>query len=468
MRRLVVLAVLALVTLAPVTRAHADEAEAARTHFAAGVKLYDARDYAAALAEFQAAYAAKRSPQIKRNVALCLRGLGQYPEAMDALEEMLSEGGDALKPEVKDGAKQAILEMTALVATVHVRVVSTGHTPPSQVTVTLDDKPIPPERFARPLRVLPGEHVFHATATGYFEAMQRVRFSAGQPDTAVDLGLVAVEVAARGRLSVQTNVMTARLTLDGVEMGHGSWTGEVAAGTHRVDATAAGYATHTVTVTVPANGQEAISVDMTSAVDAPAPIGAPRAPRLWYVTGGIGLFGESLTPTFLGLDDTGTKKRAFGGAGLIVHGGRLVGKHLALGVVGELGGMGSAAYDNLSPQPDSAGKRDSVAITQWVLAPEVRLLSSGMNVRAFGGFALGLAGQVVNADHGGRKETGASASGIALLEGGGQLDLGRLFVEAALFADVHGTSTTNTSNNRYFSDSSTVRAGLRVLVGYRF
>jgi hypothetical protein len=462
----------ALACVLAASSAHADDPEAARTHFSAGVRLYDAHDWAAALREFQAAYAAKRSPQIKRNIALCLRGLGRHPEAIDALEEMLAEGGDTLKPDVRDGAKQAIAEMSALVATVRVRVLYTGRAPPTAVEITIDDHAVTTERLARPVRLLPGEHVFKAIATGYFQAEQRARFTAGQPETAIELGLVAVEVAARGRLTVQANVSSARITIDAIEVGSGTWSGELAAGPHRIDATAVGYPSQTVTVTVPANGQEAVSVDMTGPPPYVPDIPPARVPRLWYISGGIGIFGESLRTTGA-LDDPKNTKRGFGGAGLVAHAGRKLGAHLAVGLVGELGAMTTSSYAS------SAASNDTVTVTQWVLAPEIRLMSSG-KLRGFGGLALGLAGQgvaaklpidpstTVGGSSGQRTETGSGVAGIAMVEGGGQLEIGRAFVEAAIFVDAHGVGATDASGNRYFADSPVARAGLRLLVGYTF
>jgi PEGA domain len=456
--------------LAASASARADAPDDARAHFSAGVRLYDAHDYGAALAEFQAAYAVKRSPQIKRNIALCLRGLGRYPEALEALEEMLAEGGDTLKPDVKDAAKQAIAEMSALVGTVTVRVVYTGRTPPSSVAVTIDDHAVATERLAKPVRLLPGEHVFRAVATGYFQAEQRARVVAGQPDTAVDLGLVAVEVAARGKLNVQTNVTGAKVAIDGVIVGVGAWSGELAAGEHRIDATAQGYPSQTVTVNVPAGGTESVSVDMTGPPPYVPDVPPVHVQRLWYLSGGLGIFGESLRTTALALDDPSATKRSFGGAGLVVHGGRKLGAHLAVGLVGEIGAMATSTYASASANGLS---KDNVTVIQWVLAPEIRLMSSG-KLRGFGGLALGVEGTGVSAKlpQGAttlqRTETGSGVGGIVMLEGGGQFELGRAFVEAALFVDGHGVGATNANGDRYFADSPVARAGLRLLVGYTF
>ncbi len=459
-----------LVSLCAPKIVRADDAEAARAHFSAGVKLYDAHDYATALTEFQAAYAAKRSPQIKRNVALCLRGLGRYPEAIDALEEMLAEGGDTLKADVRDGAKQTIAEMSALVATVRVRVVYAGSTPPAAFAVSVDDKAVSAERVARPLRFLPGDHVFRAVATGFTQAEQRVHLTAGQPETSIELGLVAADVAGHGRLTIQASAPAAKIVLDGVEVGTGVWSGDVPAGVHRIEATIPGVAQKTVTVNVPPNAQGTVNVDL-GASPAPEPFPAPKpppAPRLWYVSAGVGVFGQALTPTALALDDTGTTKRNFGGASLVLHGGRMLGKNVSIGLMAELGGMSTNAYESAAVKGVA---QDTITLTYVAVAPELRLRTTG-KFRGFIGLALGLAAQGVDAKLGvkdastQRAEKGSSGSGVALLEGGGQLDLGNFFVEGALFADVHGAGAVDGNGDRYFKESPVVRGGLRVILGY--
>src|SRR5262249_49095352 len=126
------LALFALLFL-PLT-ARAEQADdQARAHFRRGIELYDRRDHTGALEEFRAAYAAKQSPTIKRNIALCLRALGRYAEATDALEEMLAEGDTTLKPDVKEAANRAIAEMSAQVASVRLRVVYGGRAAPPSV-----------------------------------------------------------------------------------------------------------------------------------------------------------------------------------------------------------------------------------------------------------------------------------------------------------------------------------------------
>src|SRR5687768_13951352 len=62
----------------------------ARTHFKNGVKLYRDTNYPGALAEFEAAYAAKPGSGSLQNVALCQKALFRYAEAAETLEQLLA------------------------------------------------------------------------------------------------------------------------------------------------------------------------------------------------------------------------------------------------------------------------------------------------------------------------------------------------------------------------------------------
>src|SRR5688572_12729410 len=67
--------------------ATAEATAEARRHFKLGIKLYQDTNYPGALAEFEAAYAAKPGPGSLQNVALCQKALFRYREAAATLEE---------------------------------------------------------------------------------------------------------------------------------------------------------------------------------------------------------------------------------------------------------------------------------------------------------------------------------------------------------------------------------------------
>jgi hypothetical protein len=140
--------------------------------------------------------------------------------------------------------------------------------------------------------------------------------------------------------------------------------------------------------------------------------------------------------------------------------------------------MGTKSYD-------SADKANHIepSLVIWTLAPELRVHSNG-KLRAIGGLALGLEGEYVSAKvtstsplstaGGSAPLTGSGVSGMGMLEGGAQLEAGRLLFEATLFVNLHGVGAAQSnellsgSDGRFFGDSPAVRGGLRALIGYTF
>ena len=141
-------------------------------------------------------------------------------------------------------------------------------------------------------------------------------------------------------------------------------------------------------------------------------------------------------------------------------------------ILGEAGSLSPTSY----PSPNLTSTNAKMTITNYALAPGLRVHSSG-SLRALAGVAVGLEGQATSAELGyinsagtGTKTVSGSAlAGMFLFEAGGQIDLGRVFLEAVAFVDVHGVgSAEDASSARLFLDSPSVRGGGRVLLGYAF
>src|SRR6187399_3569421 len=100
----------------PASAAASAEATAdARRHFKLGIKLYQDTNYPGALAEFEAAYAAKPGPSSLQNVALCQKALFRYREAATTLEELLRVHGSELSEGERKAVTDAIAELHGLV-----------------------------------------------------------------------------------------------------------------------------------------------------------------------------------------------------------------------------------------------------------------------------------------------------------------------------------------------------------------
>src|SRR6185369_5197796 len=146
----------------PAGSASSAEATAdARRHFKLGIKLYQDTNYPGALAEFEAAYAAKPGPSSLQNVALCQKALFRYREAAATLEELLRAHGAELSEGETKAVSEAITELHGLVGSIVVNV------EPSEAKVTLDGRAVTQSELRAGLDVNVGEHTLVAELPGY-------------------------------------------------------------------------------------------------------------------------------------------------------------------------------------------------------------------------------------------------------------------------------------------------------------
>jgi hypothetical protein len=198
--------------------------ESYKLHMSNGVKLFQDKNFAAAIVEFQAAYNArpKASPLI--NIALCHKGLFQYPKAVAALRAALDKHSAAMDPADKKAAEDAIAEMSALLAHVTVRV------SPDHAVVSIDGEDQPPGALQRPIPLGPGPHRFAARASGHTGAEASLSVASGDKNQVVTLELVP----DKGFVRVLAPDGKTAIAIDQKPVGRGSWEGYVAPGRHVV------------------------------------------------------------------------------------------------------------------------------------------------------------------------------------------------------------------------------------------
>ena len=473
-------AVLAFAMLASPSQAHADDA-LAREYFRHGVDLYDKKQYALALESFRSAYAEKPSPGIKQNIALSLKGLGRNVEAATAFDEALDEGADTLKPATRAAMEQELTELSKIVATVRLKIISAADKQPIEnVVVTVDKTDRSPgltltgAALRRPVRLEPGIHVFAAQAPDLASPPEKkLSILAGSPvDATFELG------AAAGVLTIKPSVAEALLNIDGKVVGRGVWSGKLSAGTHRVTATAPGFQATTADVVVSSGAS--VEYDLTLLLpggppppyDRPPVKKPPPALKPRYLVPMLAYDGQSvrLSP-FLG-ERAGGTKRSFTGGTFGVRVGFRLSRVLALELYGDVGQL-KESYALTAQAAESSTK-----IVHWQLTPMLRFATSGSFrftvASGFGVHGLSLAADLVTGTGTAAmsktiKGTGTSASWLVDL--GMQLDIGSvLFLEAVAFFDMHGVGSTRdeVTNQRLMLSSPGTRAGIRAGLGIQF
>jgi hypothetical protein len=94
-------------------RAHAQAADDAKRHFTNGVHLFEDRNFAGALVEFEASYQKNPTAVALQNIAVCQKGLFRYADAISTLERMLRDFATQLSLEDKKAAEDAIRDARA-------------------------------------------------------------------------------------------------------------------------------------------------------------------------------------------------------------------------------------------------------------------------------------------------------------------------------------------------------------------
>ena len=282
---------------APVDDAKKAEAKA---HFETGLKQYNAQAYDSALAEFKQSLALFPTRAALKNAGLTLRMLKRFDEAADTFDKLLTDYPD-LSPEDRTVVENEKKELVALVGTLDVRVVEPdatvlvdgverGKTPlakPIRVSagsrfvrvikegyvpfesrvdvagrtnvvvnaklgaltqggrlrVTAEDTGTPVEVLVD--NVVVGKAPWEGTLPiGRHVVALRGEGNLGSPPAAVDvqlnqlakLSLVAEPLACE--LRIEPTPITAKVAVDGVDVGQGTWEGKLRCGGHQVELSA--------------------------------------------------------------------------------------------------------------------------------------------------------------------------------------------------------------------------------------
>ncbi len=154
-----------------------DGTSRAREHYERGVGLFDEGQFAAALAEFEAAYAIEPRPALLFNIGQMHARLGHAVESADALERYVREMGDTLPAERRALVETELTTQRGRIGQVTVEVDVEG------AVVSLDEVDRGRTPLPGPLRAGAGEHVLVVAADGHETSRQRFRLAGGEERT---------------------------------------------------------------------------------------------------------------------------------------------------------------------------------------------------------------------------------------------------------------------------------------------
>ncbi len=450
----------------PTSSSTAAEATAeARRHFKLGIKLHQDGNYPGALAEFEAAYAAKPGPSSLQNVALSQKALFRYREAAATLEDLLRAHGSELSEGETKAVTEAITELHGLVGSIVVNV------EPSEAKVSIDGRALPLSEQRTGVELNVGEHTLIADLPGYARLSRVVRVASGQKRVPIELKLRATD----GFLNVIASDPRAAIAIDGTTRAFHEWRGGVKPDTdHLIQVFREGYESFETSVSValgktlelhaelgPRIAGDAAEVRLEKPGSMPAPP-PRRVPRGYYGLLTLGALGPGQHP----LELSGTGK-AMGTIGL------RAGYRLSAPVALE-GMIDFGRLEVKDAKSEDGTTSRSYSLNALRFGPNLRLMTTGKTVRFSSTLGAGAVHHQLVLDPVAPSLSGGKVSGFDpyfLLELGVQWSLGHFLLGAEVVTLIDGATSLNEhaieGTSKAFSNTNTLPLfGLGIQGGY--
>ena len=150
-----------------------EQSDVYERHMSLGIRLYEDRNFEAAMIEFERAYDARRSAGPLINMALCDKGRLEYVRAARTLERARKEPNAS--PEQLTAIDKATAELRELIAVVELRL----HVPGDGARLEVDGEILPSGAERGPLELSPGRHLIALHLDGYDDWRTELRVGAG-------------------------------------------------------------------------------------------------------------------------------------------------------------------------------------------------------------------------------------------------------------------------------------------------
>lgn len=164
--------------------------EKARTHFLQGIQFYNTGDYKLSNIEFRRSYELSKNYRILYNIGQVNQQLGNYTNALAALEQYLRESADEVGEERKAEVTASVLLLKTRVA--HIQIISNVEAP----EVLIDGFPVDTKNSRAEIALDPGDHRVDLRKAGYQSGGTVIALAAGDANK-VRVDLVRVTPATR-------------------------------------------------------------------------------------------------------------------------------------------------------------------------------------------------------------------------------------------------------------------------------
>ena len=250
--------------------------------------------YSDALAAYAQAYALTKDPALLYNQGRAQQALGNFPDALSALERFSQQASPELKARVPR-LDELIADVRKHVARLAIRCETRG------ARVLVRERVLGTTPLAGPLDVEAGGATLEVDAEGY-EPYKRSVDLAGGTQTVVEVQLVPRKLTAF--LRVGSTAASAFVTIDGAPIGNAPVEQVVTPGTHKVAVHRDGYEDTESSVVVLAGEHKDITLEPQK--------NAPVLAKWWFWTGvGVVVAGGVATAIALTTDKSASKGDAF-------------------------------------------------------------------------------------------------------------------------------------------------------------
>ncbi len=259
---------LASLLLAPVgsgltaTVAWAEEPASATTQqeakklFQAGVKSSKAGNYQEALAAFLESNRLVPREGTLRNIIRAHRDLKDNAAAYDACASLLALYGTKMTPAARQEAQQVLQELSLLTGAISIGVQEPG------AKVTVDAKEVGQTPLASPVRVNMGAHAVAISKPGFDTLAQQVDLSPGHNSASIDGPFVREVLTGHLNVTALPADPTAKILVDGNDVGAPPWQGDLEPGPHTVQARSATALSETRPVDVAKKGSYDVNLTL--------------------------------------------------------------------------------------------------------------------------------------------------------------------------------------------------------------
>jgi hypothetical protein len=228
-----------------------DKGEAARLK-KEGDALMDQDKYADALAVYARSFELSGDPALLYNQARALEAMGDYPDALDKLEQFEKDASPTLRAKVP-GLRELMADVRGRIATLVVSTNANG------ARLLVREKAVGTIQNQHRLRTRAGPATVEVVAEGYIPFKKEVDLPAG---TVVSIDAILVPKKRPDAILIVRTRPSADITMDGSALGRSPLEARVSPGSHELVATAEGHEEEKVRMTLAMGDRREVDLEL--------------------------------------------------------------------------------------------------------------------------------------------------------------------------------------------------------------